>query len=181
MKARVRVTLPGEAPYEGEIRVPLGRTQYGVIQPGMTIPVKVDRGDRSRIVLDPGRSVTAPMPIAGGPGAGMPIVGAPGQQVVTKSAADIIAQGTPTTGVLHGIEPTGLVAGSVAAGLPAEHADDPIMKVDFTYAVDGGQRQSSVLVRVPDGKLPRLVPGSAVAVRYLAADPTTATLDWDRI
>jgi hypothetical protein len=200
LKARVVVTVPGQPPYEGEMKIPLGRTQWGSIQPGMTLPVKVDPKDLSRIVLDPSRPVTmgATVPgmvgmtggMAGGlpggavPGAAgaMPMTVAPGQQVTTRSAADIIALGVATTGTLQSIEPTGLQAGSVAAGLPADQADDPIMKVTFSYQVPGQtDGAAAVLVRVPDGKIERLVPGGQVPVRYLANEPTTATLDWDRL
>jgi hypothetical protein len=52
VKARVRVHLPDREPYEGQMRVPLGRTSWGSLREGMTIQVKVDPDKPSRIVLD---------------------------------------------------------------------------------------------------------------------------------
>jgi hypothetical protein len=166
---RADISVPGQAPYEGEFRIAVGRTQWGAIQPGMTLPVLVERADPTKIVHDPSRSAIA---ASAGTPAG----------VQTMTAADVIARGIATQGVLHAADPTGMTAGQVIATLPAHEADDPLMKVVFTYTPSGmGERRNEVLVRVPDGKGHWLVPGETLPIAYLPDDPTTATIDWSRL
>jgi hypothetical protein len=165
------VHLPDRAPYETTAKVPLGRTQWGAIQPGMTLPVKVDRDDPDRVVVDPSRPA-----VAGA--ASRPLGGV----TTTVNAASIIATGSPAVARLLAVEPTGLAAGTVAPGLPAEQADDPVVKVAFTYRpASGDEVHVEHLVRVPDGKAAFLAAGRDVPVRYLPEAPTTATIDWDRL
>lgn len=197
IKASVMVTVDGRAPYPAEVKFVLGRTQWGAIQPGMTIPVKVDPNDPQKVAFDPSRPVIAGA-MSGGMAAGV-VPGVPGmptmlgetavgsaafgQQVTTMSAADIIARGQSTEGVLHAVEPTGLTAGQVAPQLPPDEADDPITKVVFTFSPSGGaERRVEALVRVPDVKGHYLRPGERIPVAYLADDPSqTATIDWSRL
>jgi hypothetical protein len=170
------VQLPDRAPYETTTKVPLGRTQWGAIQPGMTLPVKVDPHDPERVVVDPSRSVVS--------GAGTGVGGTPlgGVQTTTVSAAAIVASGTPAVARLLAVEPVGLTAGAVAPGLPAEQADDPVVKVAFSYRPAGGDEvHVEHLVRVPDGKAGFLAAGRDVPVRYLPDSPSTATIDFDRL
>jgi hypothetical protein len=197
IKASVIVSVEGREPYPAEVRFVLGRTQWGAIQPGMTIPVKVDPADPQTVVFDPDRPVIAGgmpgmSPTASGmfgtmagamPGAtGGAAVGsaALGQQVQMMSAADIIANGQPTEGVLHAVEPTGMTAGQVAPHLAPHEADDPISKVVFTYTPSGGAEQRvEALVRVPDLKGHYLRQGERIPVAYVPNGP--ATIDWSRL
>ena len=168
LKVQATITVPGQAPYEGELRIAVGRTQWGAIQPGMTLPVLVERNDPAKIVHDNSRPALA--------GGGMPVRGE------TMSAADVIARGIATHGVLHATDPTGMTAGQVLTSLPAHEADDPLMKVVFTYTPSGmSEQRSEVLVRVPDGKGHWLRPGETLPIVYLPDDPTTATIDWSRL
>ena len=117
IKAHVLVSIPTRPAYEADMRVLLrGRASWGTIQPGMTIPVKVDPSDHTKVVLDRERPV---MPtITGGlgglrataRGAGGAVPDAGGVPVVTISTADIIAAGVATDGRLLSVEPTGLTA-----------------------------------------------------------------------
>ena len=51
----LQVTLPGKAPYEAETRfVAQGRTQWGALQPGMTVSVLVNPRDLSKVVINTG-------------------------------------------------------------------------------------------------------------------------------
>jgi hypothetical protein len=173
-EAQVTASAPGIAPYPAKVRIKLGRTQWGAIQPGMNVPILIDANDHRKVAYDYDRPAQA--------GANMPgLTGGPGgAQVVTRSAADLIAQGVPVMGTLFSAQASGLTAGQAAAGLPAEQADDPLVSVSFGYAgPDGQQRTMTALVRVPDGK--QLTAGQPVPVSYLPNDPGTATIDWSRL
>jgi hypothetical protein len=168
------LTVPGHDPYDGSFRIAVGRTQWGAIQPGMTLPVLVERNDPSKIVHDPSRPAVA----------GNTVVGRVGDGTVTQamSAADMIARGVPSQGVLETADPTGITAGQVLASLPAHEADDPLMRVVFTYTPSGSdQQRAEILVRVPDGKGQWLLPGETLPIVYLPDAPTTATIDWSRL
>jgi hypothetical protein len=55
VKVGLQVTLPGKPPYDAETRfVAQGRTQWGALQPGMTIGVLVNPGDPSKVVINTG-------------------------------------------------------------------------------------------------------------------------------
>jgi hypothetical protein len=169
LRVHATITVPDRTPYDGEFRVAVGRTQWGAIQPGMTLPVLVERADPTKIVHDPSRPAIA--------GAGAFAGG--GQ---TMTAADVITRGVATQGVLHAADPTGMTAGQVLTSLPAHEADDPLVRVVFTYVPSGmGEQRAEILVRVPDGKGRWLVPGETLPVSYLPDDPTTATIDWSRL
>lgn len=181
IRASVLVSVDGKAPYPADVKFVLGRTQWGAIQPGMTIPVKVDPADPQKVVFDPGRPVIsgATPPAAMGRGAAIGNA-ALGQQVNMMSAADVIAAGQATEGVLHAVEPTGLTAGQVAPQLAPHEVDDPISKVVFTYTPSGGSEQRvEALVRVPDLKGHYLRPGERIPVAYVPDGP--ATIDWSRL
>jgi hypothetical protein len=184
--ARVLVDgVPNTMPYEADTRVTLGRTQWGAIQPGMVLPVVVDPDDHQRVAFDPSRPVgmAAPTGMTGMTGAaGMPGAAAAQPQVVQRSAADIVARGVPTTGVLQSVVPTGMVAGQVAGGLAPDQADDPLVQITLMYEGPGGQQlTTTAMMRVPDGRAGYLATGAVVPVRYLVDEPDTATVDWDRL
>jgi hypothetical protein len=46
------VTLPGRAPYRAEARQQVGRLVIGQLEPGATIPVRVDPDDESKVTVD---------------------------------------------------------------------------------------------------------------------------------
>jgi hypothetical protein len=165
------IEAPGIAPFGGEVRIPLGRTQWGVIQPGMVLPVLIDPHDHSKVAFDKSR------PVIPGAIAGSPIAG--GMQATTRSSAEVIAMGVPTSGVLQSVVPTGMTAGQVSPQLPAHEADDPVVQITMQYAGPGGAPLSTtVMVRVPDGKAGLLASGATVPVRYLPNEPSVATIDW---
>lgn len=166
LEVQATIDVPGQAPYDGELKVAVGRTQWGAIQPGMTLPVLVERSDPSKIVHDPSRPATTGTPVA----------------ATTMSAADVIARGIPSQGRLDAVDTTGATAGQVVPTLPAHEADDPLVRVVFTYTPTGmSEQRSEILVRVPDGKGHWLVPGEILPIVYLPDAPTTATIDWSRL
>lgn len=211
----LQVTLPGKAPYEAQTRfVAQGRTQWGTLQPGMTVRVLVNRNDPSKVVIDNGDGAAAAPNIpdigailqqaglgglaqsmaanmgqspqqqpAGISGDGDPVVTAGGQQfqASVRSAEDIVARGRQGFGTLEQATPTGMTAGQAKAGLPPHEADDPIMLVAFNYRVAGKALRSQIMVRVPDGKGSRLIPGGSIPIAYLPQEPETATIDWSRV
>jgi hypothetical protein len=190
VKLGLLVSIGGHAPYQAEVRHVLrGRTAWGSIQPGMTFPVKVDPNDMSTVAIDAspmaaalaGFSAAAPPPSAAGVFSA-PSPSASGQpQIITMSAADIIARGVKLDGTLISAAATGMTAGQAVAGLPSEQADDPIVHVVFSYRPPGSSElRQEALVRVPDGKSHLLVPGSTVPVAVLPDAPSTATIDWTR-
>src|SRR3954469_22475739 len=46
------VTLPGREPYRAEARQAVGRLVIGRLQPGATIPVRVDPEDNAKVSVD---------------------------------------------------------------------------------------------------------------------------------
>ncbi len=173
LAARVSVSGQGISPYETELKMTLGRTQWGAIQPGMVLPVLIDPKDPRKVAYDQSRPVHAAAP-------GMPAPGA--TQQVTRSASDVVARGVATHGVLQSVASLGLTAGQVAQGLAPHEADDPVMQITMVYIGPGdAQLTTTIGVRVPDGKAGALVQGATVPVRYLPDDPSVATIDWARV
>jgi hypothetical protein len=172
------VTIPGVAPYPTELTLPVGRTQWGQLQPGSVLPVLVDPNDHSKVAYDKNRGMsaapTAAMPAAGG--------AVPGSVPVTQlSAADIVDRGVAATGTLVSASPTGLTAGAVNPQLPPDEADDPLVQVTMSWpGGDGLQQSISAMMRVPDGKaLPPA--GSSLPVRYLPGQSGVAAIDWSLV
>lgn len=197
LKVGLLVTVPGAPAYTARTRVMLGRTSWGAIQPGMTVPVKVDPRDPSRVAIDLyGAGGDAPE-AAGTLLAATPQVlaqavnvvlgqgGAPAGAaagMITMKAADIIRDGLKTEGKLISVTPTGLLASQAAGGLAPDEGDDPLVVLVFTWTGEGGREETSQgLARVPDGKAAFLAPGAKVPVAYLAGRPETATIDWSRL
>ena len=90
---RLRVTLPGQAPYDADTRVTLDRPQWGVIQPGMVVGVRVDPDDRSKVELN------GEMPVGGAAQQGSPAgLSFQGQPMTTMTGADVVAQGIASEG-----------------------------------------------------------------------------------
>ncbi len=173
IKTMVAVQVPGQAPYQAEVKVLLGRTQWGSIQPGMMLPVLVDRTNPARVAFDPNRAVMAAAPTMGG------AMG--GATPVQRSAADVIARGVATVGTVLSAVPAGMTAGQVVPGLAPHEADDPLAQLALSYQGPSGPLQTQMLIRVPDGKGAFLVAGTSVPVRYLPEDPSVATIDWSRL
>lgn len=175
MAVQVRVRLAGSAPYDAEFKIALGRHQWGAIQPGMTVPIQVERSDHSKIAYDETRAMDANA-IAGGGAAD--VIKATGTRM---NASEMATRGVATRGTLSAVTPVGITAGEVADGLPAHEADDPMVKIAMTYAGPMGEtKHFEFIARVPDGKAGYLAAGADVPVRYLPEDPNVATIDWDR-
>ena len=175
-RIQAMVSIPGVTPYPTELVLPIGRTQWGVVQPGAVLPVLVDPADHSKVAYDSDRSTqTAGAGMGMGMAGGMPGATPPIQK---RSMADILERGIAATGTLYSAAPTGLTAAHVNQGLPADQADDPLLQVSFGWPGPDGQQQTmNAMIRVPDGStLPP--PGSTVPVRYLPEEPSVATIDW---
>lgn len=177
-KVQATVSIPGVTPYPTELVLPIGRTQWGVLQPGVVLPVLVDPDDHSKVAYNPdGETVAAPV-AAGAPGAALG--GAP--PIIKHSMADILERGTATMGTLFSANPTGLSAGALDPSLPPDQADDVMLQVSFGWSgPDGRQQTTTAMMRVPDGAGTLPAPGSPVPIRYLPDDPTVGTIDWSRL
>jgi hypothetical protein len=186
---RLRVTIEGAPPYEVDARTVLsGRTSWGALQPGMTVPVKVDPNDPGKVALDLGRGLSAseasPAMLAQAVNTALASGPAGAQQagMVSMKAADIIRDGLKVEGELVSVTPTGLTADKAAAGLTPAQADDPLVLIELRFADDrGSEHNARAVVRVPDGKAGFLAAGARVPIAYLAGRPDTATIDWDRL
>lgn len=181
VKLGLRVTVAGREPYPVTIRHVLhGRDAWGSVQPGHILPVRVDPRDPSRVAVD--THAAGPAAGTGGLAAGTGgLADGGGVALVRVTGADIVAAGVATYGQVVSVQPLGVAAGQLTAGLPAEQADDQVVHVVFTFVgPSGAERRKEALIRVPDGKEHVLAPGRPVAVSYLPEAPDTATIDWSR-
>lgn len=191
----LRVRLAGRADYETTTRVTLGRAQYGAVQPGAVVAVRVDANDPSRVAIDrdaaPDPTAFAGQDLAPGglliaPGGSSGLPGLPGAiQGSVRRADEIVARGARAEAVVLAVTPTGATAGQLAPGRlsdPAE-ADDPVVMVVLEVHPSGAATfRAQAMHRVPDGKSHALAVGNRVPVAYLPHDPArTATIDWSRV
>jgi hypothetical protein len=191
VKLDLIVTIPGAPAYTAQARAMLGRMNWGALRPGMTVNVKVDPKNPSRIAIESAGSVEAPPLDAGDAPSGQTIaqaiaaaVAATGPAAFVRAtgipslkAADVIRDGARGQGVIVSVTPSGMNAGQVTGGLAPDESDDPMVVLIFTYEDDGRSVSSQGLVRVPDGKAGFLAPGAKVPVAYLPGR-NIATIDW---
>lgn len=194
VKLDLIVTIPGAPAYTAQTRAMLGRMNWGALRPGMTVNVKVDPKNPSRVAIESvGSMAAAPFPAgeapsgqaiaqaiqaavaAAGPAAFVQATGIP-----RLKAADVIRDGAKGEGVIVSVAPSGMNAGQVSSGLVPDQADDPMVILVFTYTDDGREVSSQGLVRVPDGKAGFLATGAKVPVAYLPGQ-NIATIDWPRL
>lgn len=209
LEARLQVTIPGEAPYETTAEVTLGRMNWGVLQPGMTVAVKVDPKNRARVAIDWGdRAPTADlaglMQALGGqvqlggnalvklglpgtlatPGGSFQITGGTGamQASTVRQAADVIAKGERAEGTIQSASDTGATAGQMVPGIEPDKAGDPMVFVAMQVKPrNRAPFAAQGIYRVPRHKLGALAIGRRIAVSYLPGQPESATIDWARV
>lgn len=200
LDVRLQVTLPGQAPYETQAEVILGRMSWGALQPGMTVAVKVDPKNPMKVAIDwnaGGRSAAPHEMAPGGMAAGQPgMVVTPGgnfqipgvagamQAKTVRSADDVIAQGERGDGTIQAVSHTGATAAQMvpSAHLDSDKADDPMVYVAMQVQPrDGAPFAAQGIYRVPKRKLTALAIGRRVPVAFLSGQPETATIDWSRI
>lgn len=174
------VTVPGKPAYEAKTQIMLNRTQWGSLQLGMVLNLKVDPADPSKVAVDPG----------GGAGtASQPIIQVPGLQGArriegTRSSDDIIAQGERGIGVILAVSDTGKTVGEMApaGSYPAERANDPLIYVSMRVEPEVGEPyQAESLFRAPRDQLADLTIGARVPIAHIPGDQNSATIDWDRL
>ncbi|HEY7608026.1 MAG TPA: hypothetical protein VIF14_02260 [Alphaproteobacteria bacterium] len=208
LEARLLVTIPGRAPYEATVEVTLGRMNWGALQAGMTVSVKVDPKHPARVAIDWGGSrgsglagmtpnlgsqvqlggaaemaVGAPGAVAT-PGGNFAIPGVSGamQAETVRDAADVIAAGERAEATIQAVSNTGATAGQMVPNIEPEKAGDPMVFV----AMQVQPRKAAAfaaqgIYRVPKHKLGALAIGRRVAVAYLPGQPQSATIDWSRV
>ena len=194
VKLDLIVTIPGAPAYTAQTRAMLGRMNWGALRPGMTVNVKVDPKNPSRIAIESVDAMEATPFAAGEAPSGQAIaqaiqaaVAAAGPAAFVQAtgipqlkAADVIRDGAKGEGVIVSVAPSGMNAGQVSGGLVPDQADDPMVVLVFTYTDDGREVSSQGLVRVPDGKAGFLATGAKVPVAYLPGR-NIATIDWPRL
>jgi len=203
LDVRLAVTLPGQAPYETQAEVILGRMSWGALQPGMTVAIKADPKDPMRVAIDwnagaaarpRGRAGAAPAagmaPGRAGtvatPGGNFQIPGVSGAMKATtvRSADDIVAEGERAEGTIQAVSHTGATVAQMAPGaaVDADKADDPMVYVAMQVQPrQGAAFAAQGIYRVPKRKLGTLAIGRRVPVAYLPGQPETATIDWSRV
>jgi hypothetical protein len=203
LDARLQVTLPGQAPYEANAEVILGRMSWGALQPGMTVAVKVDPKDPRRVAIDWAASRASAGPRAGAPGFGLGanagaigpgMVSAPGGSFpipgvagamragAVRTATDVIAEGERAEGTIQTVSHTGATAGQMVPGVDAEKADDPMVYIAMQVQPrQGAAFAAQGIYRVPKRKLGVLAIGRRVPVAFLPGEPGSATIDWSRL
>ena len=157
MKVGLRSTVEGRAPHDVDTRVTIGRRQFGILQPGVTMSVWVDPAD-------PGRVARGAWRVA--------------QEVL--STDDILARGIPGEGEIRSATHTGATAQQMAPGhqLGSGEHDDPMVHLVMTVTPSNGAAfQTQAIVRVPDGMLGQLTIGRKVPVACLP-NRQTAAIDW---
>ncbi len=173
MYAALELTLevhpPHRPAYLARTRALLGRTQWGALQPGMVVQIRIDPQNPQRIAIES---------ISDGQASQFYIAG-------VQRAEDIVAQGLRAEAEVLAVQATGAQAAQLSPGLAlsADQADDPVMVVRMrVYPAEGTPFEAEAALRVPDGKAHALVAGQRVPVAYLPDDPArTTTLHWARI
>ncbi len=169
LELTLEVHPPNRSVYTVQTRTLLGRTQWGTIQPGMVVQVRIDPQNPQRIAIE---SITA---------------GQASQYYVAgvMRAEDIVAQGLHAEALVLDVQATGAQAAQLSPGLALrpDQADDPVMVVRLqVYPVQGPPFEAEAALRVPDGKAHALVVGQRVPVAYMPDDPArTTSLHWARI
>ncbi len=194
IEVRLRVSLPGRADYEAAARTMLGRLNFGAIQPGMTLNLRVDPANPLKVEIDRAAPAAQPpgaAPAAHGalstPGGTFNVPGVAGNLRADKvrRADDVIAEGSKGQAVIQSVSHTGATAGQMAPGakLDASKAKDPMIYLAFQVEPEDGTPPfaSQGVHRVPEKHLGKFVIGKRVPVAFLPGEPGTATIDWPRL
>ncbi len=188
MQVSLRVTIEGRVPYDVATRVPVGRHQLGILQPGVTVPVWVDPSDPNRLAVDLSKGGQAGGGAGGRagtvhtPGGAFEVAGLPNDAVAEEvlSGDDVLARGIPGQAEIRAATLTGATAQQMVPDQklkPGEHDDDMVHLVLMVTPSEGAPFQTQVIVRVPDGMMPSLTIGRNVPVACLP-DRQTAVVDW---
>lgn len=160
---------PEKALALAQTRTLLGRTQWGTLQPGMVVQVRIDPKNPQRVAME---SITA------GETSGYYIAG-------VQRAEDIVAQGLQAEAEVLAVQATGASAAQLSPGLALrpDQADDPVMVVWLrVQPTEGAPFDAESALRIPDGKGHALVVEQRVPVAYLPHNPArTTTLHWAKV
>jgi Protein of unknown function (DUF3592) len=183
-KLVLRVSLPGEAPYEAKVNeIAPGMRRYQM-QPGATLPVRVDPKRRSRVVVDWERQ--APVAVAGlVPGAmGLAGLGIPVQTGPTLPVVSYTGTESPES-VRATVRQIGLVGtASISSVVPAGTGADGRQNYVLGLSIDVGGGVPMRVDNAPAAVEPRyahkVAVGATVPVRVAQVGAAQATvLLWD--
>jgi hypothetical protein len=188
----LQVAVPGRAPYPARLETMIGRMNWGGVQPGTQLSVRVDPADANRIAIDWGGGAAGPLQAAMATPAAVMSGAAfmtPGAQdafrvAAVRSAADIVAQGRPAEAVIQSLAHTGATVAQMAppGAYTPDMADDPMVRITLRVEPSGGAPfTTDGLFRVPKAKLGLLALGGRVPVAVIAGDRDSATIDWARL
>ena len=170
------VTLPGEAPYTAKTKMLVSRANFGVLQPGMTVAVKVKPDDRDKVWID----LTQPVAPAGVP---MGAAGGGSAPASVGSAAELLASGTPGSATIKVAQPLGMTVADTGSPHAPGTGDDPLYLFEVDVALDGGAAPFPARFghRVPKDRIATLAVGSTLRVAVDPSKPSEAVaIDWDR-
>ena len=177
----MEVTLPGEAPYPAKTKMLVSRANFGVLQPGMTVAVKVKPDDRDKVWID----LTQPVAPAGAPmggAGGYQFTGSPDPDKL-GSAAELLASGAPGQATIKVAQPLGMTAAETGGPYAPGTGDDPLYLFEVDVALDGGAAPFPARFghRVPKDRIATLAVGSRLRVAVDPSKPSEAVaIDWDR-
>lgn len=172
------VALPGEQPYRAVTKMLIGRTNFGVLQPGMVVAVKVKPDDHDEVWID----LAQPIDASGGAGAIAAGFGSGAQAPAeVGSAAELLATGTYGTATIRAAQPLGKTVGDLVADPAPGTADDPLYLFEVEIALDGGADPFPARFghRVPKDRITTLAEGSRLRVAVDPSRPSTeVAIDW---
>ncbi len=166
----LQVTIPGQPAYQVKVRhVQQGRTQWGSIQPGMTVAVKVDPHDLSNVAVDPDGPDSAGAAAAAALGWGGGLPGSPGPATAAPPFTGGPLAGTPIT-------PAQLaVGGEAAAGgtavVPVSAADIVARGVATQGSVESAAPTGMTAGQVAAGLAPHEADDPVMQIAFTYAGP----------
>lgn len=178
----LQVQLPGQLPYQADVRQTVPHAVLGMLAPGRTVAVVVDPNKPAKVKIDfqgtanlsavaavPGASsyamAGAPAPVAPPPVPGAPMAPMAGAQV--RSNDELVATGEVVAATVVAVQDTGQFFGP-----------DPIVLLTVDVHAPTGGYQVQVGHRVPTDRRPRLVPGTVLRAHLDPVDRNALGIDW---
>lgn len=186
---QLRVQLPGNPPYDVEVRDTVPITAMGAIVPGTVLAVRVDPADLTKVFIDwrggqmPATAGLNPM----SPPSTSAIAGAlhdpsMAASVTTGSAADLLRTGQPAQGYLRSFSDTGQTPRMLGRTVAPESMDDPlfVLEVELRFGPEASPVIGTVIHRVPRAIAPSLRVGMPLQCAVDPGNPTrNFAVRWD--
>jgi hypothetical protein len=184
-KLVLRVSLPGEAPYEAKVSEIAPGVRGYQMQAGASLPVRVDPRRRSRVVVDWDRqgavaAVGGLMPAAMGlAGLGIPVPTGPTLPVVTYTGTESPESVRATVRQI-GLAGTASISSVVPAGTGADGRQNYVLGLSIDVGGGGPMRVDNAPAAVEPQYAYKVAVGAKVPVRVAQVGAAQATvLLWD--